>query len=105
MPLQLQVNETKTATVIVLDQFGNEFPFDFATNQPSWSVDQPSTVGLAAGSQPQDEAVTGLAVTNLDAILSVAVPGVANPNAQDTIKVVEAPPPTPVPTSVQIRFS
>jgi hypothetical protein len=105
MPLTLQVNETKTATVIVLDQFGNEFPLDFAANPPSWTVDQPSTVGIGAGSQPQDELVTGLAPTNLDAVLSVSVPGVANPNAQETITVVEAPPPVPVPTSVQIRFS
>jgi hypothetical protein len=105
MPLTLQVNETKTATVIVLDQFGNEFAFDFSANPPSWTVDQPSTVGIGAGSQPQDELVTGLAPTNLDAVLSVSVPGVVNPTASETITVVAAPPPVPEPTSVQIRFS
>lgn len=101
----LQVNETKTFTVEVLDQFGNVFPFDFAANQPSWSVDQPSTVGLAAGGQLQDEAVTGLAVTNTDAIVTVSVPGVVNPAAEEAVTVVEAPPPVPVPTSVRIVVS
>jgi hypothetical protein len=47
---------------------------------PTWTVDQPSTVGIGAGPQPQDELVTGLAPTNLDAVLSVSVPGVVNPN-------------------------
>jgi hypothetical protein len=105
MPVPLQVNETKTATAVVFDQFGDEFPFDFSANPPSWTVDQPSTVGIGAGSQPQDELVTGLAPTNLDAVLSVSVPGVVNPTASETITVVAAPPPVPVPTSVQIRFS
>jgi hypothetical protein len=104
MAQEIKVGETKTAVVVVLDQNRNEFPFDFSTNQPSWSVDQPSNVGLAAGSQPQDESYTGLAATTTNALLSVSVPGVVNPTDTKEITVIEAPPPPLEPTFVEIRF-
>lgn len=104
-PLTLQVGQKSTATVVVFDQFGQPMnSFDFTANPPSWTIDQPSAVGLASGSQPNQEVVSGTAATaaGSPANLTVSVPGVANPTDTEQVTVTQA---ASVPTSVQIQFS
>lgn len=100
---QIEVGQSATAKVVVLDQFGNAFPgFDFAANPPAWSVDQPDTLSLAAGASPDAEVVSGVAATTSDALLLVSIPGLGS--ASTAISVVAPPPPVPVATSLEIQF-
>ena len=101
-PLTLQVGQKSTATVVVLDQFGQPMPFDFVANPPSFSIDQPTMVAISAGPTPDQEVVAGLAVTSTPANFSVSVPTVVNPTDTEQITVVAA---TQVATSVKITFS
>lgn len=102
MDTSIQVGAVVTAKVVGFDQFGNPFPIDFGANPASWSVDQPSAVELAAGSNPDEESCKGLAATTTPAVLSVSCGGFT---ATGNITVTEAPPPTPVLSSLGIQFS
>jgi hypothetical protein len=99
--MPLQVGQKSTATVTVLDQFGQPMTsFDFAANAPAWTLSDPNAASLAPGSTPDTEEVTGLAVGS--EILSVNVPGVTNPTASLSFSVAAA---APVATSVEITTS
>lgn len=99
--MPLQVGNKTTATVVVLDQFGQPMPnFDFTTNKPIWSLSDPNSANIADGPSPDTEIVNGNAAgTN---VLTVQVPGVANGSASLSFSVVAA---APVPTSVRIATS
>lgn len=99
-PLTLNVGQSSTATVTVLDQFGQTFPFDFTTNVPVWAVDNTASVGLAAGATPDAQSVSGVAAGT--ATLTVDVPGVTNGHDEETVTVVA---PAPVATSVKVSFT
>ena len=99
--MPLTVGQSATATVTVLDQFGQPFPnFDFGANPPVWTVADPAQDSLAAGSTPDSEAITSTAAGSQT--LSVSVPGVANGNASVSFTNVA---PAAVPTSVTITTS
>lgn len=100
-PLTLNVGQSSTATVQVLDQFGQIFPnFDFTTNPPVWASDNTGSVGVAAGTTPDTQSVSGVAPGT--ATLSVDVPGVTNGHDEETVTVTA---PAPVPTSVKVVFT
>ncbi len=98
--MPLPVGSTATATVVVLDQFSQPFPFDFGANPPSWSVSDAAQDTLATGSTPDTENVTSTAAGSQ--VLSVSVPGVANGSASLTFTNTA---PVPVATSVSITTS
>jgi len=98
--MPLTVGSTATATVVVLDQFGQPFAFDFTANPPSWTVGDAAQDSLAAGSTQDTETITSLAGGSQT--LSVTVPGVANGSASLSFTNVA---PAPVATSVQITTS
>lgn len=100
-PLTLNVGQSSTATVQVLDQFGQIFPnFDFTANPPVWASDNTGSVGVAAGTTPDTQSVSGVAPGA--ATLSVDVPGVTNGHDEETVTVTA---PAPVPTSVKVVFT
>jgi hypothetical protein len=99
---EIVVGQSAKAKVVVFDQFGRPYPFDFAASVPVWGSDQTSNIGLSAGDTPDSEIVTGVAVTAVDAILSVSVPGVGT--ATTPVAIIAAPVEEPVATSVQIVF-
>lgn len=99
--MPLQVGSSSTATVVILDQFGQPFPnFDFGANPPQWNVSDPSVASVAPGSTPDTETITANAAGS--ETLSVTVPGVANPSATLSFTTTA---PAAVPTSVQITTS
>jgi len=99
--MPLQVGASSTATVAVLDQFGQPMPgFDFTANPPSWSVSDPALASVAAGSTPDTETITASAAGS--EILSVSVPGVVNGTASLSFTVRA---PAAVATSVSISTS
>ena len=98
--MPLQVGASATATVVVLDQFSQPFPFDFGANPPAWSVSDGAQDTLAPGSTPDTETVTSTAAGSQ--VLSVSVPSVANGSASLTFTNTA---PAPVATSVQITTS
>jgi hypothetical protein len=100
MPLPLKVGESRTAIAVVLNQKGQPMEFDFSANPPQWAVDQPA-VEITPGPSPESEGILGVSPTTTPAILSVIVPGVASPTAQDEITVTAEP---DVATSVVIQF-
>lgn len=100
-PLTLNQGQTSTATVKILDQFGNEFQnFDFGANPPVWTSSNTASVGVAAGTSADTQQVSGVAPGT--ATLSVDVPGVTNGHDEETVTVTA---PAPVPTSVKVVFS
>jgi hypothetical protein len=99
----LNVGESKTAVVVVKDQFGAVMTgFDFAANPPTWSIGDAAVATATAGPSPDHEAVAGVAVGTTT--LTVAVPNVQNGTDTASITVVAPPPPTLVATSVEIQF-
>jgi hypothetical protein len=100
MPKQINVGETAVAVITVLDQFGQPITnFDFSANPVSWSVDQPSSVGLAAGAQPDQENCSGIQATSGAATVTGSVLGLSG---SDQLTVVGSP--VQVPTSVTVAF-
>jgi len=95
--MPLLVGSTTTATVTVLDQTGQPFPFDFTANPPQWTVDPNCTI--APGTTPADEVFTGVAAGTEN--WSVMVPTVANPTASGSFEVHAAA----VATSVSVSFN
>lgn len=95
--MPLQVGSTSIATVVVLDQTGNPMSYDFSANPPSWS-ETGGFAGLSAGTSPDTQTLTGVGVGTGE-VVSVSVPGVANPSASITFDVVAA---AQVATSVRI---
>lgn len=102
MDTSIQVGATTTAKVVGFDQFNNPFPIDFTANPVTWAIDQPNAVGLAPATEPDSEICTGLAATTTPAVLTATCAGF---NGTGTITVTEAPPPTPVLSSIQVQFS
>ena len=98
--MPLQVGSSATATVTVLDQFGQPFAFDFTANPPQWSVTDTAQDTLAAGPTPGTETITSVAAGSQT--LSVSVPNVANGSASVAFTNVA---PAPVATSVSITTS
>ncbi len=81
--MPLLVGSSTTATVSVLDQTGQPFPFDFTAVPPQWTVDPNCTI--APGTTPADEVFTGVADGTEN--WSVMVPGVTNPTASGSCEV------------------
>lgn len=102
--VQITVGENRTARVNVLDQNGIPMPYDFGANVPVWGVDQASNIGLSSGPDAGSQVLTGTAVTAVQAVLSVTVPGVVNGTATAGVDIVDVAQPPQVATSVEIIF-
>ncbi len=97
--ITLNVGQSVIATVTVLDQYGNPFPYDLNANVPSWTISDPSNIGLEAGGTPDTEKLVANGAST--ATLTVNVPGVPNPTDTASVTAVMAP---AVASKVQISF-